>query len=79
MYGNMQYVIFLFVTVKHGRFSSYINVGFIPMQASLESERQGANDSERKYNEAQESSEDRRKKLEETEKKVHQLQESLTR
>lgn len=79
MYGNMQYVIFLFVTVDLGRFSSYINVGFILMQSSLESERQRADDSERKYNETQESSEDRRKKLEETEKKVHQLQESLTR
>jgi myosin-5 len=49
------------------------------MQGSLDSERQRADDSERKYNEAQESSEDRRKKLEETEKKVHQLQESLAR
>lgn len=49
------------------------------MQGSLDSERQRADGFERKYNEAQESSEDRRKKLEETEKKVHQLQESLTR
>jgi uncharacterized membrane protein (DUF106 family) len=62
-----------------GCFSRYINVGFILMQSSLESVRQRADDSERKYNETQESSEDRRKKLEETEKKVHQLQESLAR
>jgi myosin-5 len=52
---------------------------YLQMQGSLDSERQRADDSERKYNKAQESSEDRRKKLEETEKKVHQLQESLAR
>jgi len=45
----------------------------------LESERQSADISKGKYNEAQQSSEERQKKLEETEKKVHQLQESLTR
>lgn len=48
-------------------------------QASLESEKQRAEDAERKNNEAQESIEEKKKKLEDTEKKVHQLQESLTR
>lgn len=51
----------------------------MPTQASLESERQRADDSKRKYSEAEESSEERCKKLQETENKVHQLQESLTR
>lgn len=50
-----------------------------PPQASLEAEKQRADDNERKYNEAQTSGEERRKKLEETEKKVSQLQENLTR
>ncbi|RVW22572.1 Myosin-11 [Vitis vinifera] len=38
-----------------------------------------SDNSEKKYTEAQESSEERHKKLEETEKKVQQLQESLSR
>jgi myosin-5 len=38
-----------------------------------------ADDFEKKYNEAQASSEERYKKLEDTEKKARQLQESLTR
>ncbi|KAF5740507.1 putative myosin XI [Tripterygium wilfordii] len=46
---------------------------------SLEKEKQRADDSERKYNEAQEASEERKKKLEETDKKLHQLQETLQR
>lgn len=58
---------------------SYFNVVFTPTQVSLETERQRANESERKYNKAQQSIEDKHEKLEETEKKVHQLQESLTR
>lgn len=48
-------------------------------QTSLESEKQKAEDFERKYNESQALSEERGKKLEDTEKKVRQLQESLTR
>lgn len=48
-------------------------------QSSLESEKQKADDFERKYNEAQVCSEERGKKLEETEKKIRQLQESLAR
>ena len=52
---------------------------FIFTQTSLESEKERADDLERKYNEAQASSEERGKKLEETEKKLRQLQESLTR
>lgn len=51
----------------------------MPMQVSLESERQRADDFKRKYSEAQESSEEQCKKLDETEKKAHQLQESLTK
>ncbi|KAK4492484.1 hypothetical protein RD792_003293 [Penstemon davidsonii] len=45
----------------------------------LKSEKQRADDSERKCAEALESSEIKREKLEETEKRVHQLQESLNR
>ncbi|KAL3849947.1 hypothetical protein ACJIZ3_011829 [Penstemon smallii] len=45
----------------------------------LQSEKQRADDSERKCAEALESSEIKREKLEETEKRVHQLQESLNR
>lgn len=48
-------------------------------QAMLDSERERADESDKKYTEALENSEERRKKLEEAEKKVHQLQESLTR
>ncbi|KAG4911180.1 hypothetical protein JHK87_057296 [Glycine soja] len=48
-------------------------------QTSLKSEKQKADDFERKYNEAQVCSEERGKKLEDTEKKTRQLQESLTR
>lgn len=58
---------------------SRLPVTVSPPQASLESEKQRADDCERKYNEAQTSGEERRKKLEETEKKVSQLQENLTR
>ncbi|KAH9602784.1 hypothetical protein KSS87_023071, partial [Heliosperma pusillum] len=46
---------------------------------SLGSERQKAEEWERKYVEAHESSEENRKKLEETERRVHQLQDSLNR
>ncbi|KAK4273572.1 hypothetical protein QN277_021949 [Acacia crassicarpa] len=49
------------------------------LKTSLQSEKERADDFERKYNEAQVSSEEKGKKLEDTEKKVHQLQESLTR
>ncbi|KAK4418367.1 Myosin-11 [Sesamum alatum] len=45
----------------------------------LQSERQRADDSERKIAEALESSEGKSQKLEETERRVQQLQESLTR
>ncbi|KAL3644945.1 hypothetical protein CASFOL_010125 [Castilleja foliolosa] len=45
----------------------------------LQSEKQRADESERKYAEAMESSEGKGQKLDETEKKVHQLQESLSR
>ncbi|KAH7850197.1 hypothetical protein Vadar_029078 [Vaccinium darrowii] len=48
-------------------------------QALLQSEKQGADESERKRAEALESSEERCSKLEETERRVHQLQESLNR
>ncbi|KAJ6974735.1 hypothetical protein NC653_030767 [Populus alba x Populus x berolinensis] len=46
---------------------------------TLDSEKQRADDTEKKYSEVKEISEERRKKLEETEKKVQQLQESLQR
>lgn len=45
----------------------------------MQSEKQRADDSERKWAVAQESSEEKHKKLEETEKKVQQLQESVSR
>ncbi|KAF5738909.1 Myosin-J heavy chain [Tripterygium wilfordii] len=45
----------------------------------LQAEKQRADDSERKYTEALESSERRRKKLEETERRVYHLQASLNR
>ncbi|KAL6516153.1 hypothetical protein OROGR_019458 [Orobanche gracilis] len=45
----------------------------------LQSEKQRADDSERKYAEAMESSKGKSQKLEETEKRAHQLQESLSR
>ncbi|KAL0459433.1 UNVERIFIED_CONTAM: Myosin-9 [Sesamum latifolium] len=45
----------------------------------LQSEKQRAEDSERKFAEALESSEGKTQKLEETERRVQQLQESLTR
>ena len=48
-------------------------------QTSLESEKQKADEFEKKYNEAQAASEERSQKLEDTEKKVRQLQESLHR
>lgn len=48
-------------------------------QALLQAEKQRADEYERKYVEAQESSEERRKKLEETDRIVHQLQDSLNR
>lgn len=46
-------------------------------QASLETEKQRADEAEGKYKELQESSEEKRKKLEETEKKVQQLADSM--
>lgn len=49
------------------------------LQASLHSERERADEFERKYAAAVDSSEEKRQKLEETEKRVHQLQESLNR
>ncbi|KAI8523006.1 hypothetical protein RHMOL_Rhmol13G0041100 [Rhododendron molle] len=49
------------------------------LKALLQSEKQRADESERKCAEALESSEERRSKLEETERRVHQLQESLSR
>lgn len=55
-----------------------MDLRFYP-QDSLNSERERADEYERKYNESKELSEQGRKKLEETEKKVQQLQESLTR
>jgi myosin-5 len=45
----------------------------------LRVEKQRADECERKYAEAQGSSEERRKKLEETERIVYQLQDSLNR
>lgn len=48
-------------------------------QTTLESEKQRADETERKSKVAQEANEERQKKLAETEKKVIQLQESLTR
>jgi ribosomal protein L31 len=48
-------------------------------KTTLDSEKQRADDTEKKYSEVKEISEERRKKLEETEKKVQQLQESLQR
>lgn len=48
-------------------------------QALLRTEKQRADEFERKYAEAQESSEERRKKLEETDRVVHQLQDSFNR
>lgn len=56
-----------------------LNLEFMSPQALLQSEKERADNSEKKYTEAQESSEERHKKLEETEKKVQQLQESLSR
>uniref|UniRef100_A0A6N2KTU9 Myosin motor domain-containing protein n=1 Tax=Salix viminalis TaxID=40686 RepID=A0A6N2KTU9_SALVM len=47
--------------------------------ATLDSEKQRADDTQKKYSEVQEMSEERRMKLEETEKKVQQLQESMQR
>ncbi|KAF8392246.1 hypothetical protein HHK36_022588 [Tetracentron sinense] len=49
------------------------------LKALLQSEKQRADDSNRKYAEAQDSSEERCKKLQETEGKVNQLQESFSR
>lgn len=49
------------------------------MQVLSEWERQRADESERKFSEALESSENKRLKLEETERRVFQLQESLER
>lgn len=48
-------------------------------QVMLQEEKQKADEYERKYVEAQESSEELRKKLAETEKRVYQLQDSLNR
>lgn len=52
---------------------------FHALKITLDSEKQRADDTEKKYSEVKEISEERRKKLEETEKKVQQLQESLQR
>lgn len=48
-------------------------------QTDLEQEKQRADDTARKFDEAQESNEERKNKLEETEKKVQLLQENITR
>jgi len=56
-----------------------ICLGFNFTQTSLESEKQKADDYERKYNEAQVCSEEGGKKVEDMEKKGRLLQESLTR
>lgn len=48
-------------------------------QVMLQEEKQRGDEYERKYVEAQGSSEELRKKLAETEKRVHQLQDSLNR
>lgn len=52
---------------------------FYISQALLQAEKQRADECERKYAEAQITSEERRKKLEETERLVHQLQDSFNR
>lgn len=49
----------------------------ILLQATLDLEKQRADEADQKYAEAQETGEERRKRLEETEKKVHQLQDTL--
>lgn len=49
------------------------------MQTLVESERQRADECEKKYAEALESSEIKRQKLEETERRVLQLQDALNR
>ncbi|XP_057512507.1 myosin-9-like isoform X5 [Actinidia eriantha] len=49
------------------------------LKALLHSEKERADDAERKCADALESSEEMRKKLEETERRVHQLQDSLNR
>ncbi|KAI4301137.1 hypothetical protein L6164_034448 [Bauhinia variegata] len=51
----------------------------ISLKVMYQAEKQRADECERKYTEAQESSEELRKKLAETEKRVYQLQESLNR
>lgn len=52
---------------------------FITLQALLVVEKQRADISERKCDEARELGERRRKRLEETERRVYQLQDSLNR
>ncbi|RVX19333.1 Myosin-11 [Vitis vinifera] len=58
---------------------NHIEIEICISQALLQSEKQRADDFERKLEEAEESSEARRKRLEETERRVQQLQESLNR
>lgn len=49
------------------------------LQSSLQSEKERADDLERKNAASEESSKEKSQKLEETEKQVHQLQESMSR
>lgn len=53
-----------------------LNFPFI-LQSSLQSEKERADDLERKHAASEEFGEEKRQKLEETEKKVEQLQQSL--
>lgn len=65
-------------TQPYQRTTCHPNV-LILVQALSEWERQRADESEKKFSEAVESSENKRMKLEETERRVFQLQESLDR
>lgn len=55
------------------------SIWYFNSQDLLQSEKQRANDLERRYAEALESEQGKQQKLEETERRVHQLQESLNR
>lgn len=72
-------VIFIYTLHSFSKeYSDFHRNSFI-LQASLQLEKQRADDSERKYTEEQQTSEERQKKLEETEGKVRNLQESVHR
>ncbi|CAL5436355.1 unnamed protein product [Camellia sinensis] len=64
---------------QNGQTKKLLVPSLSPLQALLQSEKQRADDSERKCAEALESNEEMRKKLEETQRRVHQLQEPLNR